>query len=1318
MNRVAEAGGADGLRVTVLRANLLGPFSITLGDASAGPWARPSAKRLCELLLVSSGRRVGREVACETLFPNLGPERAANALSKALTMARSALAVLGEPAHDLIRADRGHVWIDPERGLEVDLDLVDELLRLGLDTEPGAVRDDALARALGFPGMLLEDEPYEDWALRPRERLEWVRQEARLALARDRSKGFGRSKPEAVVASWESCLSADPTCEEAASALIQIYAAQQRWSLVADTHERCRRALDELGLAVSPAMEEIHAGAVRETSPSPDRGAATPSPRSTAVLSREERKLVSMLFAELASPPGTTRPDPEDLREVIGGALVEAISQVKSLGGTVTSVSGSGLAAIFGAPDAHEDDPERAVRAGYRIVSAIRSSAEKLTVRIGVESGPAVVGPIGVGGRVEYGAVGEVVAVAAALQSVARAGSVLVGPATRAATGERFEWGPSDELARPGGAKPLAAYYLERPKAHVLGHLGGRHLAGQAALVGRDAELAVLSDALRDAISGKGGIVVVVSEPGLGKTRLVSECRKRFMAWVGAGSGRLPLWLEGRGASYASSTPYGLYQQLLSDWIGVAPEEGEEVRRPALDRAMRAVFAGEDVPVGLLARMMGLGAGDETARLSRLSPEELQRATFGALRALISRLAAYGPTVLVLEDLHWADPTSIRLTEEVAGLVRDGPLLVLLTHRPEPDPGVVALEDAFSHNEALTLRRVELGPLSEGDERQLARSFLGDQAPEEVVEAVRKAVEGNPLFLEERLSSLVETGAVFRDELVWRLDPNVRAEVPEALERLIRSRVDRLGALAHDAVVAASVLGVEFGLSALRAVTDLNGQLEDVVAELCAAGLLAEVPRQAERVYRFRHALMQEATYKGLLRAQRRQLHARVAWSVEESSSDRLEEVAALLAYHYAAAGERHRAVHYFEVAGDHAASAFANEEAISSFRSALEIADEDLSGADWTSKASVELRYKFAEVLWRTGRHNESRETLGEGLRLVKPEDALLAALLQVRLGRVEINAHHYGAAVAAFDAAEALLVEDPAGQEQEWVDLWLELQLDGRAPLYYWRNEPALGMAVLEAARGVVETRGSVAQKRKFYDSLTMLQCREARYRIDDEILANARAALAAAEQVCGENDLGWAYFMMGFTLLWRGELDEARERLEMSLATGERTGDVVLLTRAQCYLNVAALRRHDADAVRRLAPEAMAAGVAADHPEYIAAAKACLAWLAWQEERFEDVLALGEEALELWGTSIVSYAWYWLCLWPMIAVHLRAGQIAEAIDASHQLLAPPQQRFPDDLESLLEAAEAAWEENEPRVSGDKLAEALQLAVTLGFA
>ena len=177
-----------------------------------------------------------------------------------------------------------------------------------------------------------------------------------------------------------------------------------------------------------------------------------------------------------------------------------------------------------------------------------------------------------------------------------------------------------------------------------------------------------------------------------------------------------------------------------------------------------------------------------------------------------------------------------------------------------------------------------------------------------------------------------------------------------------------------------------------------------------------------------------------------------------------------------------------------------------------------------------------------------------------------------------------------------------------------------------------------------------------------------------------------MAAAEEVCGELDLAWANFMMGFTLLWRGELDEARQRLEMSLATGERTGDVVLRTRALSYLNVAALRRHDAGTVRRLAPEAMAAGVAAAYPEYVAAAKATLAWLAWQEERFEDVNTLGEEALDLWKSTIVSYSWYWLCLWPMIAVRLGAGQVAEAIDAE-----PP-----------APGAAAAASSRRPRVAG----------------
>jgi tetratricopeptide (TPR) repeat protein len=183
----------------------------------------------------------------------------------------------------------------------------------------------------------------------------------------------------------------------------------------------------------------------------------------------------------------------------------------------------------------------------------------------------------------------------------------------------------------------------------------------------------------------------------------------------------------------------------------------------------------------------------------------------------------------------------------------------------------------------------------------------------------------------------------------------------------------------------------------------------------------------------------------------------------------------------HAAAGERHRAVHYFEMAGDHAESAFANEEAVASYREALSILAEDPSGADSNSKASVELRAKLAEVLWYTGRHGESRETFDEALRLVKPEDALLVARLQLRLGQMEITAHSYDAAIAAFDAAEALLGDDPGSQEPEWVDLWLELQLKGRAQLHYWRNEPARGRTILEAARARSSRPGEAWPRRK---------------------------------------------------------------------------------------------------------------------------------------------------------------------------------------------------------------------------------------------
>ena len=273
-----------------------------------------------------------------------------------------------------------------------------------------------------------------------------------------------------------------------------------------------------------------------------------------------------------------------------------------------------------------------------------------------------------------------------------------------------------------------------------------------------------------------------------------------------------------------------------------------------------------------------------------------------------------------------------------------------------------------------------------------------------------------------------------------------------------------------------------------------------------------------EPVYRFRHALIQEATYRAMLRAQRRQLHARAAWGLEAASADRLDEVAAVLGHHYAAAGETGRAVHYLEVAGDHAVSVCANEEAISSYRAALAVVGPGHPSDEFLASAAVQMRSKLAYLLrWRSlGGEREAREVLAEAIGLVDERDSFQAARLQNLLGRMEIENHDYEAALAAYDAAEAWLGDRPEDQDQAVVALWLEIQLEGRALVYFFSNEPAKGAAVLAEVSPVVEARGGPIQKANFYTALLRNQLSQARHRVDEEIIATARAALKAADEV----------------------------------------------------------------------------------------------------------------------------------------------------------------------------------------------------------
>ncbi|HTW10316.1 MAG TPA: BTAD domain-containing putative transcriptional regulator, partial [Acidimicrobiales bacterium] len=411
MSRSAIDWSPDALR---LRAHLLGMFRVTLGVNEAGPWQRPPAKRLCEFVLLSPGRLVAKEAAMEALWPQLSPAGAARALSQALSYARAALSAAGDEAAGLLNADRANIWAYSGGRLEVDLDLHIDALHRALGTGPGAERDNLLVAALGEESVLLADEPYAEWVLGPRERLEKLRQDARLALARDRARGMGVSGRAGVVEAWETCAAHDPANEEVANALVRAYAAQARHSLVELAYRRCVAALDGLGLRPSPALEQAYLAAATPAPPAQGRLWAPPVGHARA----EERRLVSVLIAALGYP-GSTGPEmPEEAqRQLVCSALASIIGHIEELGGTITSVTGGGLVALFGAPVSHENDPERALLAALRAVRSVNREPGQLTMRVGVETGPAVVGPLP--GEGNYGAVGDVVGVAAALEAIA-----------------------------------------------------------------------------------------------------------------------------------------------------------------------------------------------------------------------------------------------------------------------------------------------------------------------------------------------------------------------------------------------------------------------------------------------------------------------------------------------------------------------------------------------------------------------------------------------------------------------------------------------------------------------------------------------------------------------------------------------------------------------------------------------------------------------------------------------------------------------------------------------------------------------------------
>jgi class 3 adenylate cyclase len=577
---------------------------------------------------------------------------------------------------------------------------------------------------------------------------------------------------------------------------------------------------------------------------------------------REERRIVSALFADVVGSTSLgERTDPEDLREVIGGAIACMIEAVESLGGMVNHLAGDGLLALFGAPVAHEDDQERAVRAGLAIVGDVSSYATEVSerwrikgfsVRVGIETGVAVLGPVGAGGRVEYGATGDAINTAARLQSVADPGAVLVGATTRDGIVELFDWGERQEFVLKGKSEGVIAFEAlrvrERPDRTRRGPVV------DAPIVGRQRELEIARRSVDELIGGRGGVLLLTGDIGVGKSRMVAEIRAMLTPEGVADRDR---WLEGRCVSFGENLPYWPYRDMLLGWLGPIGAAGSEPASAILERLRERLGPTADDLAPYLTRVIGAATDVDDTQLGELSPEAIRFRTFEAIGSFLERLAHDQPIVVALDDLQWADPTSVALTDRLLSRVETSPILFVLATRSEGAASQRASLTGETARPGGRTRAIHLTPLDDEDLVASLEQLVGaGTLPGELERRLLDVAEGNPFFLEESIQALIDAGAVVRGGDGHRFDHDIEIDVPKTVEQALVSRIDRLTPGCRDALTAAAVIGRRFEASLLAEVMGIDpGAALD---ELRSLDLLREDDVAPRRMYRFKHALIRE----------------------------------------------------------------------------------------------------------------------------------------------------------------------------------------------------------------------------------------------------------------------------------------------------------------------------------------------------------------------------------------------------------------------------------------------------------------------------
>ncbi|MEW6685583.1 MAG: adenylate/guanylate cyclase domain-containing protein [Candidatus Edwardsbacteria bacterium] len=600
---------------------------------------------------------------------------------------------------------------------------------------------------------------------------------------------------------------------------------------------------------------------------------------------------------------------------------------VQKYEGTIDKIDftrqGERIMILFGAPVAHENDEERASLCGLEILSGVWAKTLGIPQKIGINSGYVFAGNIGSKTRQEYTVMGDEVNIAARLMETAKKSELLVTESVWAKIKKKFETQKEKPITVKGKTEPLEVYQVTKEKVGIE-DIFARWMSESKILVGREKEQSILSEIVEKVLAGRGQIVSITGEAGIGKSRLVRELSQKWMSQGYTVFG-------GNCQSYGSSIFYLPWAELMEDYLGIKKVDSPEEKRKKIEKNMVIVNPKLSEWTPIIGELLNVPI-EETSLTKSLDAKLRQQRLFDITLEMLTWGAAQEPLMLILEDLHWADTTSLEMLNYIGRNIANKRILIALVYR--------SLEGKWEFREKEHHTEIALPEFTSDESKKLAATLLTVEGmPKEIEEFISKKTQGNPFFIEEVIKSLIERGVIKKEDGLLKLQTGLdKLEIPDTIQGVIMSRLDRLSAETKNVLQVASVLGRQFNYSLLEGIYPKREGLKEHLQTLNRLDLILLEPANQ---YLFKHIMTQEVAYESLSFGRRRELHIIAGEYIEGIQEKNIEEAYGILTHHFYQGRSWEKAFYYAIEAGDKAKKVYANQEALNYYDKALEVFDQ-----------------------------------------------------------------------------------------------------------------------------------------------------------------------------------------------------------------------------------------------------------------------------------------------------------------------------------------------------------------------------------------